>query len=713
MSGTAGGTNILREFLLKLGYSVDEGSQRKFVDAVKTMTTTVAGLGAAVAAAVAGLVAGVAHMAESMESLYYVSQRTKSSVGNIEAFKFAFSQLGGTASQAQGLLEKFSAFLRETPGHIAWVEQFTGTKVTDAVQGLNALGVSFQHMLDTGTSYSVVKGVAEQMGISEADLQVLLRNTQAASAEYTKMADKIIGNQDRAAENAVRFMQRYRSLLSEIGDFATRFGNDLTVGLTGSLEKFRQFLFEHADEINKVIDKTSDGIIKAGQILIQFGLDVARTIKDVIDWFNNLSPAMQHTIEVIGALGAAWILFNAIISASPIGLVLALVAAIVELYADYRKYQEGAAHLIPWEKWEPEVNAALAGLKLIGDAFSWLVSLGGQLGQMWDDLGENLGRFGDRMRGIFEPIVATINKVNSWLHPFATLGQQESGKLAQQYGTFGPLEKGWSWLKNMFSGVAPEIADRSMSQEQKAFLKTLSAPESGGNYAIKQGGAKILDLSQFPSGVGPGGVSTASGRYQFTEATWREAAQANNLRDFSPASQDIAAWWLASREYKNKTGRDLQGDLAQGGHERAITASLGGRWPSLPGGKQSHITQEQWEAALQKNRENTSATAKAEPPTPTAPTVKANTFPANYGSLTDTRGPVGYDVTAATTVPPPMPANVYGGAGADQGNGTVINQTNNFNAPNVEDPQKAVASLTRQLERTNSDLVRNGVNNAQ
>jgi hypothetical protein len=45
---------------------------------------------------------------------------------------------------------------------------------------------------------------------------------------------------------------------------------------------------------------------------------------------------------------------------------------------------------------------------------------------------------------------------------------------------------------------------------------------------------------------------------------WEEARLALGLPDFSPASQDRAAWWLAARTYENATGRNLQADLASG-----------------------------------------------------------------------------------------------------------------------------------------------------
>lgn len=161
--------------------------------------------------------------------------------------------------------------------------------------------------------------------------------------------------------------------------------------------------------------------------------------------------------------------------------------------------------------------------------------------------------------------------------PFASFMRAKIALMSE-----GPFKR---YLKSKFG--SEEIADTSMTPEQQAFLQTLSDPESGGAYDVKNGGSTFTDFSKFPEGIGPGGTSSAAGRYQFTSDTWKEAAAALGLTDFSPASQDKAAWWLAQREYRQKTDRDLQTDIAVGGHEADVSAALSGRWPSLPGGSQS------------------------------------------------------------------------------------------------------------------------------
>ena len=59
------------------------------------------------------------------------------------------------------------------------------------------------------------------------------------------------------------------------------------------------------------------------------------------------------------------------------------------------------------------------------------------------------------------------------------------------------------------SPLSSTIFDPNISPEGKALLDTIATRESGGQYNIRQGGSHFTDMSRKPTGVGPGGVSSA------------------------------------------------------------------------------------------------------------------------------------------------------------------------------------------------------------
>jgi muramidase (phage lysozyme) len=142
--------------------------------------------------------------------------------------------------------------------------------------------------------------------------------------------------------------------------------------------------------------------------------------------------------------------------------------------------------------------------------------------------------------------------------------------------------------------------------EGYALLDTIAGTESAGQYNVIYGGQTFEDYSDHPrmnveikQGPNKGRYSSAAGRFQFLEGTWDEVKEALELPDFSPHSQDKAAWWLAQRDYKKRAGRDLLSDLRFGDADRMreIGQSLSSTWTSLPGGIEAAATDDSFAKA--------------------------------------------------------------------------------------------------------------------
>lgn len=110
-------------------------------------------------------------------------------------------------------------------------------------------------------------------------------------------------------------------------------------------------------------------------------------------------------------------------------------------------------------------------------------------------------------------------------------------------------------------------------------LNAIASTESP-TYNTLNGGEKFSSYADHPRRKGAGGESTAAGRYQFVQGTWDRAVKALGLKDFSPASQDRAAWWLAQQDYKARTGRELASDLQAGEYEK-VRRNLSDTWRGL------------------------------------------------------------------------------------------------------------------------------------
>ena len=93
---------------------------------------------------------------------------------------------------------------------------------------------------------------------------------------------------------------------------------------------------------------------------------------------------------------------------------------------------------------------------------------------------------------------------------------------------------------------AKETASKNISPEERALLDTISWAEGTydrNGYGMFFGKTYFEDCSNHPRKrfTIPGDYTTAAGRYQFIDTTWDTVSVEENLRDFSPQSQDKGA----------------------------------------------------------------------------------------------------------------------------------------------------------------------------
>ncbi len=110
------GSNILKEFLVRIAFKTDETQRRNFVEGILSLGKNFTELAKTGLAAGTALTASTTVMAKQMESLYFASQRTGGSIAELKEFSFAASQIGVSAEAAQASIEGLAAARRTNPG---------------------------------------------------------------------------------------------------------------------------------------------------------------------------------------------------------------------------------------------------------------------------------------------------------------------------------------------------------------------------------------------------------------------------------------------------------------------------------------------------------------------------------------------------------------------------------------------------------------------
>ncbi|EMH8108173.1 hypothetical protein [Klebsiella pneumoniae] len=370
----------LKDFLISLGFKVDEAGARKFDAVVAGTTLKAIELGVKVEAAALSVVAFTAKIASGLDDLYWASQRTGATVEGIKQIGYAVSQVGGSVDGARGSLENLARFMRNNPGAEGFLNRL-GVQTRDASGNMRDMATIFTGVGQRLSSmpYYRANQYAQMLGLDENTLMAMRRGIGQFSGEYTAMANAIGYNADVAAVSSNKFMTSLRSFGLMAGMARDKIGSSLADGLAGSLDRLRRQILENFPKIEGAITGTVKGILWAGEMVGRVIYRLIQLGQSISDWWDSLDKQSQQLIELIGALTAAWWMLNRAMLASPITWVLGLAAAIALLWEDYKTFREGGKSLIDWEKWKPEVDAAL---KMVGDLKQTVLDLGKALAKL-------------------------------------------------------------------------------------------------------------------------------------------------------------------------------------------------------------------------------------------------------------------------------------------------------------------------------------------
>jgi GH24 family phage-related lysozyme (muramidase) len=110
------GSSVLKEFLVKIGFKVDETKYRDFQEAMRVTAKNAVEMSKQALAATTVMGVGLRAVAQQMEGLYFATRRTGSSVTELKELGFAAEQIGVSAEQARGAVEGLAAARRTNPG---------------------------------------------------------------------------------------------------------------------------------------------------------------------------------------------------------------------------------------------------------------------------------------------------------------------------------------------------------------------------------------------------------------------------------------------------------------------------------------------------------------------------------------------------------------------------------------------------------------------
>lgn len=287
----------LQEYLIQLGFRVDEPSLKKFIGVVSAVGSATAEAGTAAIETATAIELMVSRVARTYETLYYMSVRTNQSVRYIQATQFAFKQIGLSADDANASIEGIASTLRTQP----WLRALFGGATTPQ-QIAQRLGQS-------GLPYFLQARFAEMIGMDEKTLFHLQKFAQVEAdtqADLVRRQQEAGINVDEHDPNSLtsksvvfaRALNKLESDLELFGDrMAVDFIDPVTKGV-GVVDEFIQRL-NRLDAATKGWLGTLEGLVGTTG-----GLFVLERILSKLLFKGGTGPIGGLANAIAGAVGA-------------------------------------------------------------------------------------------------------------------------------------------------------------------------------------------------------------------------------------------------------------------------------------------------------------------------------------------------------------------------------------------------------------------------
>lgn len=346
---------VIRDFLVSLGFDTDNSGLANMRSAMDGIEWKAKALNGALLALATGAVLAVRQTASELDKLYFSSQRIGASVTNINAYGNAIAQLGGSAEGAVGSLESLAEKIRNSPGYEGQIKSL-GVNTRDANGAMRdrvEVMKDLSGVLAKMPSYQA-NAYANSLGIDQNTLMAMRDGKFMANMEKYQKIQKELGMNDDLAKSGNEFMTEYRDLT-----MMTKTGFQVIVMQAGKalipiLRLLNQLIQAGIHAFSQLNPQIKEGLavgLRFAMLALMFG-----ALSKSLGLLLKFIPAFKTFIGLLK-------LFRLAFLASPIGIILALGAALALLYDDYKTWKEGGKSLFDWSKWTNGIDTIINKIK--------------------------------------------------------------------------------------------------------------------------------------------------------------------------------------------------------------------------------------------------------------------------------------------------------------------------------------------------------------
>jgi hypothetical protein len=344
---------VIKDFLVGLGFKVDDQGLAKFSSGISKATVTVGAIGAAVAAAAGYVTHFVNGVANAFDDIQDVAERTNTAADAVARLGYVAELTDSTMQAASASLEgvgQAAGLAMLGVGRAKVIFEKIGVSVADQNGKLKDTSVL---MADIGQA---IKGMEKgqqlailgKLGIDPTMIKALTTDISGLQAEFDSLYKNAGINVNDAAAKSSDFVDTMKRMKMTLDTVRKAVGIKFMDRVGKGLESFRKFIVENMPRIIQTITPVVDVVLRLADVFLKVASRIGQALGRAFDLLGKLSDATGGWSTKIIAAAAAWKFLNLSFLATPLGQILALVAAVALLIDDFIVWKNGGESLIDW-----------------------------------------------------------------------------------------------------------------------------------------------------------------------------------------------------------------------------------------------------------------------------------------------------------------------------------------------------------------------------
>lgn len=363
---------VIKEFLVGLGFQIDEVGLSKFSSGITNATIAVGAIGTAAAAAAGAITAFVAGVADKLDAVGDLADRVNTTAESVMRLGYVATLTGSSVEAANSSIENLSRVAGEAAlglGRGAKIFEDLGLQAKDSNGNLKDTSVLMAEIgdkiRDMGRGEQLA--VLSKLGIDPTMINALTTDVSGLAAEFDQLYKNAGIDANKAAEQSGEFNDSMDRLKMTFDAIKSAVGLKFMGQIKNGIDTLRKFLVENMPKIINAVSPIIDVVLRIAEAFITIVGRVGQAIGAIIGWLVKVNDATDDWAGYILAAAAAWKFLNLSFLATPIGMILSLAAAIALLVDDFLTWKEGGDGLIDWAAWEPAIDAAMGAITALRD----------------------------------------------------------------------------------------------------------------------------------------------------------------------------------------------------------------------------------------------------------------------------------------------------------------------------------------------------------